>query len=73
MDYPNIIFSLRRPDPSGLANFAIIIEATPIQLSRYYVIPIELAARYGCITPEPHPIIIRRNRPLAVSHLGLLS
>jgi hypothetical protein len=76
MDYPNIIPPLRRPGPPGLAdfaNFAITVKYTPIQLPRHCVMPIELAARCGCTIPEPHPVIIRRNRPLAVPHLGLLS
>jgi hypothetical protein len=73
IDYPNIIFPLRRPNLSGLADFAITIEYTPIQLSRYYVMPIESAARCECITPEPHLVIIGRNRLFAVPHLGLVS
>jgi hypothetical protein len=73
INHPNIISPLRRPGLSGLADFVIIIEHTPIQLPRHYVISIESAARCGCITPEPHPIVTGRNRPLAVSHLGLLS
>jgi hypothetical protein len=67
----NIIFPLRRPGPLGLADFAIIIKHTLIQLPRHCVISIELAARYRCITPEPHLIITKRNRPLAVPHLNL--
>jgi hypothetical protein len=73
INYPNIISPLRRPDSPGLADFAITIEDTPMQLSRHCVILIEPAARYGCITPEPYPVITGRNRPVAVPHLDLLS
>jgi hypothetical protein len=76
MNYPNIISPLRRPGLSGLADFAdfaITIEYTPIQLPRHCVMPIELAARYGCITPEPYPVVTGRNRLLAVPHLDLVS
>jgi hypothetical protein len=68
INHLNIIFPFRRPGLSGLANFAIIIKYTPIQLSRYCVILIEPAARYRCIIPEPHLAVIRRNRSLAVPH-----
>jgi hypothetical protein len=71
MNHSNIILPFRRPDPPGLANFVITVKHTPIQLPRYYVMPIELTARYRYIIPEPHLIIIERNRPLAVPHLGL--
>jgi hypothetical protein len=73
IDHSNIISPFRRPGFPGLADFAIIIEYTPIQLPRHCVMPIEPAARYGCITPEPHLVITGRNRPLAVPHLGLVS
>ena len=73
IDYPNIISPFRRPSLSGLADFAITVERTPMQLPRYYVIPIELAARCRCIIPEPHLIVTGRNRPLAVPYLGLVS
>jgi hypothetical protein len=73
IDHLNIIPPLRRPGPPGLADFAIIIEYTLIQFSRYCVVPIKLTARYRYIIPEPHPVIIGRNRPLTVSYLGLVS
>ena len=71
INYPNIIFPLRRPGPPGLADFAIIVEYTPMQLSRYCVISIELAARYRCIISEPYSVITGRNRSLAVPYLNL--
>jgi hypothetical protein len=73
MDHLNIISSFRRPGSPGLADFVILIKYTPMQLSRHCVIPIKLAARCGCTTPEPHPIVTGRNRLLVVPHLGLLS
>jgi hypothetical protein len=73
IDHLNIIPPLRRPGPPGLADFAITVEYTPIQLPRHCVVPIEPAARCGCTTPEPHPVVTGRNRPHAAPHLGLLS
>jgi hypothetical protein len=73
INHLNIIPPFRRPDPLGLADFAIIIEYTPMQLPRYCVVPIEPAARYGYTTPEPYPVVTERNRPVTVPHLGLLS
>src|ERR1700730_6276853 len=64
INYLNIIFPFRRPGPPGLADFAIIIKYTFIQLPRYGVVLIESAARYECIILEPHLVIIKRNRPL---------
>jgi hypothetical protein len=75
MNYLNIIFPLRRPGLSGLADFAdfaIIIEYTFIQLSRHCVVPIEFAAQCGCIIPELYPVVTGRNRLFAAPHLDLL-
>ena len=72
INHPNIIFPFRRPNFPGLADFALIVKHTPIQLPRHYVMPIKLAARYRYTTPEPYLIITKRNRLLAVPHLSLL-
>jgi hypothetical protein len=72
IDHFNIIFPFRRPGLSGLADFAITVEYTPIQLSCHCVMLIELATRCECITPEPYSVITGRNRSIAVPHLGLL-
>jgi hypothetical protein len=73
IDHSNIISPFRRPGLPGLADFAISVKYTLMQLFRHCVMPIELAARYGCTTPEPYSVITGRNRPLAVPYLGLFS
>ena len=62
INHSNIIFSFRRPGSPGLADFAIIIKYTFIQLPRHCVMLIEPAARYGYITPEPYSAVTGRNR-----------
>jgi hypothetical protein len=73
MNHLNIISFFRKSNSLGLADFVIIVEYTPIQLSRHCVVPIEPAARYGYTIPEPYSVVTRRNRSLAVPYLDLVS